>query len=62
MKGRGLRGGSDEKMRIMMWLGLEIVVTCIPSSCHQEVLLEFQSGVKLCNSHTMMLTEAFQPF
>ena len=29
MKGRGFRGGSDEKMRIM-WLGLEIVVVGLP--------------------------------
>ncbi len=29
MKGRGFRGGSDEKMRTM-WLGIEIVVVGLP--------------------------------
>ena len=29
LKGPGLRGGSDEKMR-RMWLGLEIVVAGLP--------------------------------
>ena len=39
LKGRGFRGGSDEKMR-RMWLGLEIDVVGLPPLCTHTPIVE----------------------
>ena len=41
LKGRGFRGGSDEKMR-RMWFGLEIEVVGLPPLCKPNLNLDVE--------------------